>query len=151
LAKQFKDAQMTPKESADEALARVPLFSHLGKKELGAVRELMTRIDLPLDQVLTRQDAHGSELFVILSGTASVVRDGQHISDVGPGDFIGEMSILDRGPRTATITATSDMIVLVATRQEFNSLLDRLPIIARQMLPALASRIRTLTTEHHSH
>lgn len=142
---------MTSKQSADEALARVPLFSHLGKKEQGAVRELMTLIDLPLGQVLTRQDAHGAELFIILSGTASVVRDGHHVADVGPGDFIGEMSILDQGPRTATITATSDMTVLVATRQEFNSLLDRLPSLARQMLPALASRIRALATGHHSH
>ncbi len=142
---------MHRKHSPDEALAHVPLFSRLGEKELASVRSLMTQTDLPAGQVLARQGASGSELFVILSGTASVERDGEHIADVGPGDFIGELSILDQGPRTATVTATSPMLVLVATSQEFNALLDRTPGVARQMLPALAHRVRALADGDHSH
>jgi CRP-like cAMP-binding protein len=142
---------MSRKHSPDEALARVPLFSRLGDKELSAVRSLMTQADLPAGRVLAKQGAVGSELFVILSGTASVDRDGHHLADLGPGDFLGEMSILDHGPRTATVTATTDITVLVATSQEFNALLDRSPSVARQMLPALAHRVRGLADGDPSH
>lgn len=65
-----------------------------------------------------------------------------HVADVGPGDFQGEISLLDGGPRTATVTATSPMVIMVATQLEFFALLDRVPTIARQMLPALAHRVR---------
>jgi CRP/FNR family transcriptional regulator, cyclic AMP receptor protein len=84
----------------------------------------------------------GQEFFVIISGSASVDRGGVHLADVGPGDFQGEIALLDGGPRTATVTATTPMKLLVATHREFSSLLDTTPLIARRMLPALAHRVR---------
>jgi CRP-like cAMP-binding protein len=70
------------------------------------------------------------------------------VAQVGPGDFQGEISILDGGPRTATVVSTSDLVALVATAQEFNAMLDAAPTIARKMLPALARRVRALSLAH---
>ncbi len=135
----------------DDHLAGVPLFSRLSSKEREQVRGLLTEVRVPEGQVLARQGAQGQEFFIIIEGTATVERDGAHLADVGPGDFQGELSLLDGGPRTATVTATSPMVLMVATRREFTSLLDVAPTIARQMLPALAHRVRMLAADAHSH
>lgn len=136
---------------AEDHLAEVPLFSRLTAKEREQVRSLMTDLDVPAGTVLARQGATGHEFFVILSGTASVDRDGEHLADVGPGDFQGELSLLDGGPRTATVTTTSPMRLMVMSQVEFTTLLETAPMIARQMLPALAHRVRSLAADLHSH
>ena len=133
----------------DNPLSAVPIFSGLGEKELEAVRSLLTELSVDAGAVLVKQGSYGSEFFVIESGTAKVERDGVLLAEIGPGDFQGEMSLLDNGVRTATVTATSPMSLLVATVNEFNSLLDRAPIIARQMLPAVVARLRVLPGAHH--
>ena len=136
----------------DDHLALVPLFSRLSAKEREQVRRLMTEVDVPAGTVLARQGATGHEFFIILSGTASIDRDGEHLADVGPGDFQGEMSLLDGGPRTATVTTTSPMVMMVTSQVEFDALLDSAPSIARQMLPALAHRVRSLAApDSHRH
>ena len=142
---------MHHKASDDDPLAHIPLFASLTEKDRAAVRSLLTEVRIEPGTVLARQGAIGHEFFVIVSGTASVDRDGEHLADVGTGDFQGEISLLDGGERTATVTATSPMTILVATHQEFNSLLDTTPAIARQMLPALARRVRTLAGDAHTH
>jgi CRP/FNR family transcriptional regulator, cyclic AMP receptor protein len=138
---------MSSKNPIDGHLAGVPLFSRLSDKEREQVRSLMTETTVSSGTILAREGAIGQEFFIIVSGTAKVERGGNHLADVGPGDFQGEMSLLDGGPRTATVTATSDMTIMVATQREFSSLLDAAPMIARQMLPALAQRVRALTDE----
>jgi len=137
------------KHDADDPLAHIPIFAGLGPKERDEVRSLMTGVDVESGYVLAREGSYGSEFFVIESGTAKVERDGVLLAEIGPGDFQGEMSLLDNGVRTATVTATSPMSLLVATVNEFNSLLDRAPIIARQMLPAVVARLRVLPGAHH--
>lgn len=132
-------------------LGHVPLFARLSEKERRELGDLFTEVEVPAGQVLARQGAVGHEFFLILTGSASVDHDGNHVADVGPGDFQGEISLLDGGPRTATVTATTPMTLLVASHQEFNSLLDRAPTLARQMLPALAHRVRALTEDHITH
>jgi CRP/FNR family transcriptional regulator, cyclic AMP receptor protein len=127
----------------DDHLSNVPLFSNMSLKEREAVRALLSEVDVPTGARLAREGAIGHEFFIIVSGTASVEHDGVHVADVGPGDYQGELSLLDGGRRTATITATSPMIVMVASQQEFNTLLDEHPTIARRMLPALAARVRS--------
>ncbi len=127
----------------DDHLSNVPLFSTLSLKEREAVRSLLSEVDVPTGARLTREGSIGHEFFIIVSGTASVEHEGVHIADVGPGDYQGELSLLDGGRRTATVTATSPMTVMVASQQEFNTLLDEHPTIARRMLPALAARVRS--------
>src|ERR1700712_442647 len=100
---------MHHKTVIDEQISHVPLFASLGRKEQAAVHGLLTEATLPAGYVLAQQGTHGSEFFVIVSGTASVERDGIHVADVGPGDFQGEISLLDGGPRTATVIATTPM------------------------------------------
>jgi CRP-like cAMP-binding protein len=133
--------------TVDEALASVPIFAGLGEKDLGAVRGMLTGVHLDAGTVLAREGAGGHEFFIVESGTAKVERDGQLIAEVGPGDFLGELSLLDGGARTATVTATSAMSVLVATHREFTDLLDRAPTIARHMLPSLVARLRQLSND----
>ena len=137
---------MNHKAQADDYLAR-----GLSSKDLTAVHGLMTEVNVEPGHVLARQGATGHEFFVMLSGTASVDRDGVHLADVGPGDSQGEISLLDGGPRTATITATTAMTILAATYLEFDTLLDNVPTIAHQMLPALANRVRTLADDAVTH
>jgi CRP/FNR family cyclic AMP-dependent transcriptional regulator len=133
----------------DDPLSRVPIFSGLDPDELVDIRSLMTELSVDADRVLATQGSYGSEFFVIESGTAKVERDGVLLAEVGPGDFQGEISLLAGGAHTATVTATSPMSILVASHQEFNSLLDRAPTIARKMLPALVTRLLGYAADHH--
>ncbi len=142
---------MNQSNNVDQMLAAVPLFSRLDRKEMQAVRGLFSQVDVKQGDILAKEGAHGTEFFVILSGTASVTRGGVHLADVGVGDFQGEISLIDGGSRTATVTATSAMTIMVASKREFDSLLDSNPIVARQMLPALAHRLRALAEDAVTH
>ncbi|MDO8363998.1 MAG: cyclic nucleotide-binding domain-containing protein [Actinomycetota bacterium] len=142
---------MSHRHDVDEHLLKVPLFSRLDDKELIAVRSLLTEVEVQTGAVLAREGTHGHEFLIIVSGTASVDRGGVHVADVGPGDFQGEISLLDGGNRTATVTATSPMTLLVASNQEFHSLLENTPSIACRMLPALAARLRAVSGDAVTH
>ena len=133
-----------------EMLRRVPLFSGCTSDELRQVTHLMTEVDVEAGHVLVREGAGTPEFFIIGEGTASVTRHGKQIGSVGPGDFFGEISIIDGGPRTATVTATSPMRINVATHREFVGLLDSVPEIARNLLPTLTRRIRDARAENQS-
>lgn len=138
-------------DNADKLLANVPLFAGLVERDLRRISGLMTGLEVPAGKVITREGQTGREFIIILEGTASVTVDGDQVAAVGPGDFQGEISLLDGGPRTATVVATSPMRLLVASGQEFDQLLDEAPTIARKMLPALAHRIRSLSDSAHTH
>ena len=123
------------------------------ERQLGDVqrlRSLLTGVSVEAGTVLVREGEIGHDFLIIESGTAMVERDGLVVAEIGPGDFQGEISLLDGGVRTATVTATSPMTLLVATHGEFNSLLDRAPMVARQMLPALVARLRALADSPHT-
>ncbi len=127
----------------DDHLDKIPIFSNLSVKEKFAIRGLLTEIEVASGFRLTRQGELGHEFFIVVSGSATVERDGVHIADIGPGDFLGALSLLDGGPQTVTVVSSSPMTIMVASPREFTSMLDLNPIIARQMLPALVHRIRT--------
>ena len=84
----------------------------------------------------------GREAFVLLSGGAEVRRDGEVVAELGPGDWVGELALLDGGPRTATVTTTAPSDLLVLTRGAFNGVLDEVPTIAHKLLVTLARRLR---------
>ena len=132
---------MSNRHLIQDHFAQVPLFSGLGSKDKRAVRDLFSEIDVVAGHVLARQQSRASEFLIIVSGTASVDRNGLHVADLGPGDFHGEISLLDGGRRTATVTATSPTHIMVATQREFVAMLASFPTIARQVLPVLASRV----------
>jgi len=127
-----------------ELLRGVPLFAGLAGRELEEIGRLAETVDLPAGRELTRQGAFGNEFFVIVEGQADVERDGRHIRTMGPGDFLGEIALVDGGVRTATVRTTGPSRVLVVGHREFHSLLDRFPKIQLAVLQALAERVRHL-------
>ena len=132
-----------------DMLAKVPLFARLDRRDLEQVGRECDEVDLPAGRVIAKQGAWAEEFFIIVDGTVDVTRDGEHLRDLGPGDFFGELALLGKIPRTATVTATSPIRALVLGHREFNSLLSSHPSIQNAVLHALAVRVGTLEPERH--
>ena len=124
-----------------EHLARVPMFSACSRQELQAVARRSTDITFPAGEVLLREGEPGYEAFVIVDGAVRVARGGEEIAVLGPGDFFGELALLDRGPRNATVTTLAPTETVVLTLQEFDALLEEAPSITRKLLQGLARRL----------
>jgi CRP-like cAMP-binding protein len=129
------------KESTNQ-LALVPLFSALSKSDLQQVDRAADRIEVEAGRELVTEGRTGREFFLILDGTAIVRRNGRKVATLGPGQFFGELSLLDKGPRTATVVAESDMKLLVLGQREFGGLIDGVPGMAAKLLQGLAHRLR---------
>jgi CRP-like cAMP-binding protein len=123
-----------------ELLKRAPLFAQCSKKELAQVALLADEIDMREGKVLTREGEPGREFFVLIEGEADVVRDGVEVNVMGPGDFFGEIALVSNRPRTATVTATSPVRLLVVTDRAFRELMRNMPSIQDKVLAALAAR-----------
>ena len=130
------------------ALSTVKLFSACNKRELQSVARLCTPLTIEEGQVLTVEGTPGQECFVIAEGKATVSIGGQPVGVVGPGDCVGEMALLDGGPRTATVTAASTISAYVMSAREFRSLLDLSPAIARKLATTLAQRLRAVEAQY---
>lgn len=126
-----------------EKLRRVPLFAGLGTRELERLGALTDEIDLPAGRVLMRQGDRGEELFLLMRGAARVERDGRMVAELHPDEFVGEIALVDGGPRTATVTLTEDSALLVVGRRQFHQLLEDFPDVRLQVLEALARRVRS--------
>lgn len=127
-----------------EHLAEVPLFTALSKRDLQRIAKATNEVTRPAGTVLVDQGDAGREAFVIVDGTATVTRNGRKAGILGPGDSVGELSLLDHGPRTATVTADTDITVLVLSAREFAGLLEEVPGLAQKLLGQLATRVREL-------
>ena len=125
-----------------ERLSQVQLFSACSKRELSRIAVLAEEIQVPAGRVLMRQGDPGREAFVIADGRAKVTIRGKRSAKLGPGDCFGEMALLHSAPRTATVTAESDMRLFVLGSREFSSLIERVPVVGRRVLAALAERLR---------
>ena len=121
-------------------LKQVPFFGMLSKKELSAVARQTDEVDLPPGRALTQQGELGHEFFVIVDGTAEVIRDGAPLAELGPGDFFGEMALLDEDRRTATVRATSPMKVIVMTRASFREIDRSMPRVHAAIAEAIKQR-----------
>jgi CRP-like cAMP-binding protein len=125
-------------------LSRVPLFERLNGRALSHVERLVDEIDMPAGRALTREGLSGREFFIILDGNVSVSRGGETVATLGPGDFFGEIALLDGGPRTATATTSTPCRLLVLAHREFDSLLAEHVEVRAAVLEALAQRVRRL-------
>jgi CRP-like cAMP-binding protein len=123
------------------ALGRAPLFEGLSKKELTQLARSTDDLEVPAGKVLCKQGELGREFFVIVEGEAEVERGGQKIDTMGPGDFFGEIALVEKTHRTATVTATTPLRFFVLTSQSFWTLLDHNPEVERKVLRALAKRV----------
>ncbi len=124
-----------------DLIRKVPLFSQLSRAEVNEVAKIADEIDVKADKVLTREGDRGNEFFVILDGAAVVHRGGRKVRMLGPGDFFGEIALVSRSPRTATVTTTVPTDLLVITGTSFRALLDHSPRIQLRVLEALADRL----------
>lgn len=127
-----------------QSLAQVALFSSCSKKELERIARSSEEIQVPAGQIIVDQGDAGRDCYVVVSGEASVRRNGRKITTLGPGAVIGELSLLDHGPRTATVIADTDMTLVVIDQRSFASLLEQVPTLARKLLGYLAGRVREL-------
>jgi CRP-like cAMP-binding protein len=123
-------------------LAEVPLFSACSRKELGLVARRAEDVKVEAGKILVSEGATGTEFFVILDGTARIERRGRKVADVGPGGFFGDLALLDRAPRNATVVAQTPMELLVLGQREFAALIDEVPGFAHKLLAGLARRLR---------
>ena len=123
-------------------LSKVSLFSGCNRKELMKIASLATEIGVPDGKVLAKEGEPGREFYVILDGKASVSIEGREVTTLGPGDFFGEMALLDQGPRVATVTAESPMEVAVLDPREFSTLIEKHPAVAHKILKVMAQRLR---------
>jgi CRP-like cAMP-binding protein len=129
------------KDAKVELLKRVPLFSRLDKKALQDVAHIADQLDLQAGKEMATEGDRGREFFVLLNGEADVTKGGEHVNTMKKGDFFGEIALVTKMPRTATVTATSDVDVLVITERDFDALLKRSPEIGRCVAEALAERV----------
>ena len=141
------NSRMDPKL---KALSNVGLFSGCSKKELQSVAGLCTPLSLEEGFVLTTEGTPGLQCFVIADGTARVTIGGRKVGEIGPGECVGEMALLDGGPRSATVTAESPMNVYALSVSEFRSLLKVSPTILGKIATSLARRLRE-REPHHPH
>lgn len=125
-----------------ELLGNVPLFANCTKKQLGQVAALTVAAELKKGTVMTRQGAAGGLAFIIITGRAELIRGGKRRVLLGPGDVVGELSLIDGEPRSATVTATTDLEVLELDRADLFKLMIKAPPVTRKLLESLAGRVR---------
>jgi CRP/FNR family transcriptional regulator, cyclic AMP receptor protein len=123
-------------------LAEVPLFSACSQKDLALVARRGEDVTVDAGKVLVSEGATGSEFFVIISGKARVTRRGRKVATLGPGDFFGDLALLDKAPRNATVTADTPMELVVLAQREFAAIIDEVPGFSKKLLAGLARRLR---------
>jgi CRP-like cAMP-binding protein len=125
-----------------EQLSKVPMFSECSKRELQMIARAAKEIEHPEGHVIAREGDRGVGFFLITDGGAAVSIGGKKRGRLGPGDFFGEISLLDRGPRTATVTSTSPIRLLGLTAWVFRGLIEEHPSIGIRLLEVVARRLR---------
>lgn len=128
-----------------ERLAQVPIFSGCSKKELQTIARAVRAIEHEAGTVIAAEGEPGAGLFVIDKGSADVTIGGRRVNHLESGEFFGEMALLDGGPRTATVTAKTDISLFVLTEWVYRGLLSEHPSIAIRTLEAMAARLRGAT------
>lgn len=127
---------MSPNE-----ISAIPLFRDLGRSGRAELAKLVDRVTAPAGKVIARQGATAHEFFVILDGTVDVLRNGRVVTTLGPGEFFGEIALMEDPRRTATIVAASDVDLAVIGRREFHSMLSRFPELASTLLATATRRV----------
>jgi CRP-like cAMP-binding protein len=139
--------RLFPHDTKVEALKRAPLFQGLSRKELSELAKVTEDMDVGAGEVLCKEGVSGQEFFVIMEGQVEITRRGQPIATFGSGEFVGEVSLIEDVPRTATVTAKTPLRFFVMTRRAFLRLLDSNPQVERKVLRALAKRVVSTSSD----
>jgi CRP-like cAMP-binding protein len=131
-------------------LARAPLLAGVGPEGIAAIARRIVEIEFSKDHIIARQGEVGTGFFLIARGSVRVVRDGQTIARIGPGDFFGELSVLDGQPRVAQVIADEPTVCLALASWDFEAVVKEQPAVGLAILRGLAGRLRGLTeTDRH--
>jgi CRP/FNR family transcriptional regulator, cyclic AMP receptor protein len=144
LLRQGEEGGRLPQDEKVRHLQKVDIFADCTKKQMKAVAAISRVLEVPAGTMLTRVGEPGEEFFFILDGSAMVEVTRRKRLRMGPGEFFGEMSLLDGEPRSATVRAETDMRLLVILRRNFQSLLSEVPELTRSILAVLSRRLREL-------
>ena len=142
LLRKGEESVRLPQDEKVRHLQKVDIFADCTRKQLKAVAALARVVEVPAGTMLTRVGEPGEEFFFILDGSASVEVSRRKRGKLGPGEFFGEMSLLDGEPRSASVRAETDMRLLVILRRNFQTLLSEVPEITRGILTVLSRRLR---------
>ena len=135
---------MASTKSTVDSLRNISLFSECSAKELALVVKNSTERALKAGTIIMDQGQTGREAYVILEGSATIKRNGKKIGTAKAGAVVGELSLLDTGPRTAAVIADTDVTLLVISERALKGAIDNIPAISRKLLKALATRVREL-------
>jgi len=127
-----------------------PLFTGLDGVELERLAQAAVEVDFPAERVIARQGEIGTGFFVIVEGSVRVVRDGKTIAGLGPGDFFGELSVIDGAPRNAQVVAETPVRLLALATWDFERLLRETPGIALTVLRVVVARLRQAAEDHRT-
>lgn len=133
-----------------QLIAACPLFTGLAAAELQAVAAAAVEVEFAAERVIARQGEIGTGFFVIADGTVRVIRDGQAIARLGPGEFFGELSVIDGAPRNAQVVAETPARCLALATWDFERILRDTPGIALTVLRAVVARLRGATDDHRT-
>jgi CRP/FNR family transcriptional regulator, cyclic AMP receptor protein len=123
-------------------LSTIWLFSSCTNKEINTIRRSLEAVRVKPAKVLVEQGDVGLEFYLIVAGQASVKRNNRRTATIGPGEYFGELSLLDRQPRSATVTAETEMELLILGQRQFNAILESVPSLSRKLLATMATRLR---------
>jgi CRP-like cAMP-binding protein len=130
-----------------ESLRRAPLFEDLSRKELVQLARMSDDLEVPAGTVLCEEGDRGREFFVLVDGEVEVAKKGRRVATLRGGDFVGEISLLEESPRTATVTAKTPVRFFVLTPRDFRRVVDEYPSVERKVLRALARRVLELSRD----
>ncbi len=136
-------------QHASELLAGTDLFAGVDAGGLERIAARVTEIEFPAHRVIARQGDIGTGFYVIVTGSVEVVRDGSTIARLGPGDFFGELSVLDGRPRLAQVVSTAPTTCLALASWDFEAVVGEQPSVALAIMRELAGRLRDLTEAPH--
>jgi CRP-like cAMP-binding protein len=126
----------------DLDLSKIWLFSTSSAKDLRLIRKALEEVTVPPGRVLCEQGTIGREFFLIVEGQAAVKRNNRKAATLGPGQYFGELALLDRRPRSASVISETEMKLLILGQRQFNGVLDSVPPLSRKLLSAMATRLR---------
>ncbi len=140
---------MASKKAYVDHLRSVPLFAACTRKELELIARSGDEIKMTAGTMLVDQGQTGNEAFVVIDGSVTIKRNGRKIASLGPGAIVGELSLLDHGPRTARAECETDCTLFVIGQRHFLSVVDDVPSLSHKLLAALAGRIRDLDRAYY--
>ncbi len=140
---------MASRKASLEHLRNVPLFSSCSTKDLEKIAKAGDELVMPAGSMIVDQGQTGREAFIVLEGTVTVKRNGKKVATLGAGTVVGELSLLDHGPRTATVICDTDCRLMLITQRHFLAVVDDVPALAHKLLASLAGRIRELDRQSY--